>query len=148
MDDYVKNLLLGQIAQEEGAPEKLQSSLEAQWGKGSTAEAAVPEEMPVSTINAPGFETAERTAEPKSWEENEKTALRETAEKRFLRRLEREIYFAEPENHTTFLLHAPEGEMAEESRGWAQAPGGTVTGERITPEGLSRVFQRDARRFS
>ena len=148
MDDYVKNLLLGQDSREDGSPEKLKSSLETQWGKGSPAEAAAPEATHENAINHLGFETAQEAAEAKLREEAETTALRETAEKRFLRRLEREIYYAEPETHTTFLLHTPEGEMAEENLGSTQAPGRTVARERITPEGLSRVFQRDARRFS
>ena len=153
MDDYIRALLLGQFSGVESQPVTMRNSLEIQaWeqpGKTDRHQEQSGAEGIAERLDAPELPETEPPKERAGtgWEETKVTALEETAGKQFLRRLEREIASLETGGHTSVILRQQEEAREGETREEVRIVGQVAVGEQVTPARLSRVFERDARRF-
>lgn len=167
MDDYVKTVLRGQGDGESTGSERLRQLLEAQGGLGSEMASLSQEEQAGQGTygreegdagRAYGY--AREAAAAKSggsWEDGpgetgaegkEASALKETAAKQFLDSLEREISALGRQEAGGMVVYHRETAGETSSIGPSRTRGETVTtGTGLSPEGLSRYYQRDARRY-
>lgn len=152
MDDYIRALLQRQLSGMERQPEDMKNSLETreeQSSKRFRQQEHSGEETMSGRLDAPEPPEAvpAKANSGEIWEEAGITALEETAGKRFLSRLEREIAALDREEHTSVILRQQGERTEEKTREEVRIVGQTAVGEQVTPARLSRVFERDARRF-
>lgn len=165
MDDYLKDLLAGQSFPEEEKPEELTRLLDRQGSPRQETKEADGVEAPehpegqwvLDQLAVPEKSEAEEygrknTKPSPDWEKGtvteEISALKETASKRFLEQLEREITSLSYGGSAAVVIQQTIAETGEEASAPVSYIGKPRGYSSLSPEGISRVFERDARRYS